>query len=66
MELFLASLTQMRVSMVGPIGLDYAGVQAAAQMSGVEMTPGLFRLIRVAERAYLDVCREERERAKSS
>jgi hypothetical protein len=58
MELFMASLTQMRVSMAGPTGLDYQGVLAAAQGLGLTMRPDLFRAVQTAERAWLKVIAE--------
>jgi hypothetical protein len=58
MELFMASLTQMRVSMAGPTGLDYQGVLAAAQGLGMTMRPELFRAVQTAERAWLQILAE--------
>ena len=54
--LFLASSTQWKYAgMAGtPTGLDYPGVEAAARLLGREMTPELFRDIRVMEAAALD------------
>jgi hypothetical protein len=58
LELFMASLTQIRVSMAGPIGLDYQGVQATAWGLGVEMSPDLFRKVQAAESAWLEALAE--------
>lgn len=54
-RLFAASGTQWRLAgMSGvPTGLDYAGVEAAARMAGIEMTEDLFGRLRVMERAAL-------------
>lgn len=54
-RLFAACGTQWRLAgMSGlPTGLDYAGVEAAARMAGIEMSEDLFGRLRVMERAAL-------------
>ena len=53
--LFLAAATQWHFAGMGgtPTGLDYPGIEAAARMTGAEMSPELFAGIRVMERAAL-------------
>lgn len=57
----MASLTQIRVSMAGPIGLDYQGVQATAWGLGMTMTPELFRGVQAAESAWLAALAEGKD-----
>ncbi len=56
----MASLSQLRYSWAGPTGLDYPGVEAAARMMGIDMSPDLFGWIRVCESTYLAVLAENR------
>lgn len=58
----MASLTQIRVSMAGPVGLDYQGVQAAAWGLGMEMSPELFRGVQAAESAWLAALAEGKDK----
>jgi hypothetical protein len=64
MELFLASMTQLRVHPFSgyPLGLDYAGVLATAQGLGMAMAPKLFRAVQAAESEWLKVLGEHRGR----
>ncbi|MBF0165192.1 MAG: DUF1799 domain-containing protein [Magnetococcales bacterium] len=61
-RLFFACATQWRLAgMDGiPTGLDYAGVEAAARMSGVALTPELFAGVRIMESAAMDAWAEKR------
>lgn len=60
--LFVAAGSQWRFAgMDGvPTGLDYAGVEAAARMSGIEMSATLFARLRVMEGAALAAYGETR------
>lgn len=55
-EVFLASSTQWRFAgmAAAPIGLDYAGVEAAVRGLGRSWDVELFQDLRVMERAALD------------
>lgn len=59
-ELFSASLTQWRRAGMAGIatGLDYPGVEAAARMMGIAVTPRLFRDLQTMEAAALGVFQE--------
>lgn len=49
-QLFAVSLSQARWGpMGGFIGLDYPGVEAAARMAGIEVTPEIFADLRLME-----------------
>lgn len=63
LALFVACSTQWRrAGMSGvPVGLDYAGVDAAARMTGVEITPARFADLQIMEMAALSVWAEEQE-----
>ena len=58
-SLFVNSLTQVRTSFGGVVGLDYTGVKAAAEMMGLEMTDVIFQDLRTMENEYLTIIREE-------
>lgn len=68
LRLFLAASTQWRTaslsSMAGGrlvfLGLDYAGVEAAARMAGIEITPRRSEEIRDMETAALRILNEHR------
>lgn len=63
-ELFVAVQTQWRVAGMGglPVGLDYAGVEAAGRLLGTAMTPVLFDDLRLMEGAALRAMTEGRRR----
>jgi hypothetical protein len=63
LRLFHASLTQWRHAGLSgmPSGLDYPGVEAAARMAAIDVTPDLFRRLRVMERAALAALEESRD-----
>jgi hypothetical protein len=55
--LFTDCLTQWRIGMAGPTGLDYAGVNAVMEMRGIKSRKrraSLFDDVRVMEIAALD------------
>ncbi|MEO5341098.1 MAG: DUF1799 domain-containing protein [Magnetococcus sp. MYC-9] len=62
LHLFLLCATQWRhAGMDGmPTGLDYAGVEAAARMAAIPLTPTLFRDLQTMEAAALSAWEEER------
>jgi hypothetical protein len=60
-ELFLLSSTQWRFAEGLPVSLDYPGVEAAARLAGIAMTPELFADIRIMERAAVEAMRERRK-----
>lgn len=62
LALFLACATQWRLAGMEavPVGLDYAGVAAAANGLGMALAGGLFEGIQIMERAALDVLLERR------
>jgi hypothetical protein len=47
--------------MSGPVGLSYPGVEAAARMMQITITPDLFAAIRICEREWLNVISERRK-----
>lgn len=50
LDLFLASMTQVRRALSGEaLGLDYAGVDAAARWMGIKMTAGMMARLQVLE-----------------
>lgn len=49
--LFLAADSQWRYAGAVPVALDYAGVEAAARMSEIQIDPGLLRQLKVIEAA---------------
>lgn len=60
-EAFLLCQTQWRLAGMGsPIGLDYAGVQAALHLNGVAATTELFQDLRVMEHAAVEALAERR------
>lgn len=61
-RLFLASATQWRVSMAGPVGLDYAGVRAAALALGVPWDNDTLDRLRVMEAEALRLFAAEADR----
>ena len=54
-RLFVACATQWRFAGMNGVrtGLDYAGVEAAARMAGIEVTGDLFDRLRIMERTAL-------------
>lgn len=58
-RLFLDSRTQMRVGFGGPVGLDYPGVESAARLSGIRITPPLFGKLQIIEHEYLNALAEK-------
>jgi hypothetical protein len=63
-RLFCAASTQWRRAGMGgvPLGLEYPGLESAARMMGVGMTPELFESVRVMEFAALKVLVERQSR----
>lgn len=55
-EFFLCIQSQWRRHPMSglPLGLDYAGVEAASRWQGVAMTPEFFADLRVMEFAFID------------
>ncbi len=62
MRLFLASSTQWRTAGMGgvAIGLDYPGVESAARMMALAVTPTLFADLREMEHAAIKAMLEKR------
>ena len=59
-ELFIRSMTQWRYDTRGlPLGLDYAGVEAAARMLGVEDVRDAFGRLQVIEAEWVKAVREK-------
>lgn len=62
LRLFLAASSQWR--MAGhpprPVAMDYAGVEAAARLAGIDVTPPLFADLRIMEAAALRAMAERR------
>lgn len=56
-QIFYAVQTQWRPGPTGYTGLDYAGVRAALDMMGRQVTPELFEQIRTMELAALRAMR---------
>ena len=54
--------TQWRVGMRGACGLDYPAVIQAAEILGIEMTPGLFKKIRAVEHQTLIKLQDQQEK----
>jgi len=58
-----ATLTQWRFSGMGArTGYDYAGVEAAARMKRIEITPELFEKLQVIEAAWINAEADIRKR----
>jgi hypothetical protein len=64
LTLLSASATQWRhAGMTGvPTGLDYAGVEAAARMAGLQPTPDVFRDLRHLEAGIIEALAEGADR----
>ncbi len=60
-ELFLLSSSQWRFAEGCPTSLDYPGMEAAARLAEIDLTPELFADIRIMERAAVDATRERRK-----
>lgn len=62
-DLFQTVSTQWNIGLNGVIGLQYAGVQAAMELTGIprKQRPALFRDVQVCERATLEALAERRE-----
>lgn len=61
-ELYHACCTQWRRHAGGAVaGLDYSGVEAAARMMGMAMTPELFAQLRVLEAETVKIARPKRD-----
>lgn len=60
--LFVACATQWRLAGLDalPVGLDYAGLRAAAAMMDLAMSPSLFRDVQIMEGAALGVLLQRR------
>lgn len=43
------------------MGLSYPGVESAARMMGLTITPEMFAAVRVAEREWLDIIAANRK-----
>lgn len=55
LQFFVRLQTQWRIGPMGHrIGLDYPGVQAAATMAAVELTPALFEDLQLLEMATIN------------
>jgi hypothetical protein len=60
LQIFMRLQTQWRYGPVGPVGLDYAGVQAAFDMMCFKPTPSFFEDLQVMEAAALKILAEAR------
>lgn len=61
-DFFLSIQTQWRTALGGHVGLDYAGVESAARLLGVDLDRNLFAKLQVLEVSYLEAMGARRAR----